>query len=151
MHRLEYTVFTRAGREVAWKVFSDWRLWRRFSDAYGDIRWLKGEPWTPGSRLKIEVVRPVQTVVDHVITVCSPPESVAWIDHALCNTMEQWVTFHSLPGGGTRVHTWIDVVGSTVNVSGCDMRDFLSDFTRKWYDSFGATCDQMAEESAILT
>src|SRR5258707_9478083 len=151
MQRLEYTVLTRANRELAWKVFSDWRLWRRFSDIYGDIQWLKGEPWTPGSRLKIEMVTPVRTVIDHVITVCSPPESVAWIDHALSYSMEQWVTFHPLAGGGTRIHTWIDIVGSTSDVAGCDVRDFLRDFTRKWYDSFGATCDQMAEENGVLT
>ncbi|HJX85334.1 MAG TPA: hypothetical protein VJ723_13420 [Candidatus Angelobacter sp.] len=150
MQRLEYTVVTRADRELAWKVFSDWRLWRRFSDIYGNIQWLKGEPWMPGSRLKIEVVTPVRTVVDHVITVCSPAESVAWIDHALCYSMEQWVTFHPLVGGGTRVHTWIDIVGSAPDVSGCDVRDFLGGFTRKWYDSFGVTCDQLAEENALL-
>lgn len=150
MQRVEYTAITRADREVAWKIFSDWRLWSRFSDAYGEIEWLKGEPWTPGSRLKIEIVQPSRTIVDHVITVCTPPETVAWIDHALCYSMEQWLTFHPLPGGGTQIHTWIDIVGTELVVPECNIRDFLRDFTKKWYDSFAITCDEMAEENAVL-
>ena len=64
MVRVEYSAETRADSALAWRVFSDWRRWRRFSDFYGDIRWLTGEPWAVRSRLRIELVRPVNTTVD---------------------------------------------------------------------------------------
>jgi hypothetical protein len=70
--RVEHTVVTRADRELAWRVFSNVEMWPRFSDLYGDIRWL-GEPWMAGSHMNIELKSPVGTVVDHVITVCTPP------------------------------------------------------------------------------
>ena len=89
MEHLEYTVFTKASPSLAWEMFCDYRLWPRFSDIYGDIRWSKGKPWTAGSRLKIEIVRPQKVTVDHVITICSPARQVAWIDHVLGNTMDQ--------------------------------------------------------------
>src|SRR5437899_9626326 len=103
--RVEYSAWTRADRETVWKIFSDWRRWQRFSDCYGEVDWLSGTPWMVGSRLRIEMVRPMRMRVDHVITVCSPGECVAWIDHFMGNTMEQWVVFERRPEGGTTVKT----------------------------------------------
>ena len=49
--KFEYSVTTRATPDVAWKVFSNWKLWPQFSELYGEIRWTKGEPWRRESRL----------------------------------------------------------------------------------------------------
>jgi hypothetical protein len=149
MEYVEYTAFTRADRALAWKLFSDFRFWPAFSDIYGAIGWSKGKPWARGSRLRIEIVRPVKAVVDHVITICTPTEQVAWIDHVLGNTMEQWVTFDTLPDGGTRVHTWAEITGSTRTIEGHDCSEFLRGFIRTWYDSFCAACDQLAEGQMV--
>jgi hypothetical protein len=145
--RIEYTVVTRADRELAWRVFSNVDLWHHFSDLYGEIRWL-GEPWMPGSHMKIELLSPVGAVVDHVITVCTPPHFVAWIDHVHGDTMEQWVHFKSVPTGGTEIHTWADVMGTTATLGGVDVREILADFIRTWYSRFSKECDQRAQADA---
>jgi hypothetical protein len=147
--RVEYAVVTRADRELAWKVFSDWNLWHRFSDVYGEIRWLAGRPWTPGSHLQIELVRPVKTILDHVITVCSPANFVAWIDHAYSDTMEQWVHFKSLPNGSTEIRTWADLTGPTSVIEGHDVSQMVTDFIRAWYNNFSEECDRLAAEPAL--
>jgi hypothetical protein len=149
MEHLEYTVFTKASPSLAWEMFCNYRLWPRFADIYGDIRWSKGKPWTAGSRLKIEIVRPTKATVDHVITICSPARQVAWIDHVLGNTMEQWVTFEALSDGRTRVHTWADITGSSPFLSARALSDFVRAFIRQWYDSFCQACDELAETSAV--
>ena len=149
MEYLEYTAFTKADRALAWKLFSDPCFWPAFSDIYGAIRWVKGKPWTPKSRMRIEIVRPIKAVVDHVITICSPGEHVAWIDHVMGNTMEQWVTFDPLPGGRTRVHTWAEITGPTRTVEGYDCSELLRGFIREWYDSFCAAGDQLAEGHTV--
>jgi hypothetical protein len=150
MEYLEYTVFTKASPALAWKLFCDHGLWPRFSDIYGDIRWSKGKPWTPGSRLKIDIVHPVKATVDHVITICTPPEQVAWIDHALGNTMEQWVTFEPVADGRTRVHTWAEITGFAPMFAPNNYSDFVRAFIRQWYDSFSSACDQLAEGKEIF-
>ena len=150
MVRLEYTAVTQADPALAWKVFSDWRRWSRFSDFYGNIRWLSGEPWMVGSRLQIELVRPVRTTVDHVITVCSPRDCVAWIDHFKGYTMEQWVVFEALGEGGTRVRTWAELVGPT-SAEGVPVRDTVKNFIELWYSRFCTECDGVHEaECATL-
>jgi hypothetical protein len=142
MVRVEYTASTRADRNLAWKFFSDWRLWRKFSDVYGDICWIAGDPWSVGSRLRIEIVRPVKTTVDHVITVCRPGECVAWIDHFLGNTMEQWVVFEPHPEGGTVVQTWAELAGPTTEMGGLPIREVLKGFIGPWYERFCRECDR---------
>jgi len=74
---------------------------------------------------------------------------VAWIDHVLGNTMEQWVTFDALPDGRTRVHTWAEITGATRTVAGYDCSEFLRGFMREWYDSFCAAAHQLAEAQTV--
>jgi len=148
--RVEYTVVTRADRKLAWDIFSDWSLWHRFSDIYGDIRWIEGKPWTPGSRLRIELVQPVRAVLDHVITACSPGNFVAWIDHAHGNTMEQWVHFKTLADGATEIRTWAELLGPTQTIEGGDVREIVTNFIRSWYSNFAEECDR-ASELALST
>jgi hypothetical protein len=141
--RVEYAAVTRANRDLAWKLFSDFRRWRRFSDFYGEIRWVSGAPWSVGSRLRIDLVRPVRTTVDHVIIACTPGDRVGWIDHSLHNTMEQWVVFEPRPEGGTLVHTWAEIVGPAVTVGGRAVRKLLKSFIELWYSRFCRECDHL--------
>lgn len=144
--RVEYSGVTRADCALTWKMFSDWRRWQRFSDVYGDIRWLSGTPWTAGSRMRIVLVRPQRTTVDHVIIACAPGERVGWIDHWFGNTMEQWVVFQPRPEGGTRVHTWAEVVGPTTAADKQRLRERLKSFIELWYSRFCRECDREQEK-----
>lgn len=145
IEKFEYSVTTKAAPEVAWKVFSNWKLWPNFSAAYKEIRWTKGEPWQEGSRLSITARKPIPVTLDHVITMCIPAEKVAWLDHALGTTMEQWVSFESLPDGGTLVHTWAEFTGLVPLIAGRRMRDVLLEFTQTWYDRYAKECDRAAD------
>jgi hypothetical protein len=73
---------------------------------------------------------------------------VAWIDHVHGDTMEQWVHFKSVPTGGTEIHTWADVMGTTATLGGVDVREILADFIRTWYSRFSKECDQRAQADA---
>lgn len=144
--RFEYAVVTRATPYLAWRVFSDWKLWPQFSDHYEEIRWTSGEPWQEGSRLSIRARMPIGVTLDHVIIKCTPGEKVAWIDHALGTTMEQWVHFYAQPGGGTRVCTWAEFTGLMPRVAGKKMKEVLLEFTRTWYDRYATECDRAADQ-----
>ena len=144
MNYISCAVETKATAHVAWEVFADWRLWPQFSDIYGSIQWVAGEPWKKGSRLQIEVVRPVHAHVDHVILVCEPSKRVAWIDHALGTTLEQWVYFEPMAAGGTRVHTWAEFTGIATVIAGRPLKRLLQDFNQTWYRNYAAECDRRA-------
>jgi Polyketide cyclase / dehydrase and lipid transport len=140
--RVEYSISTKANCALAWRIFADCARWHRFSDAYRSIEW-RGAPWAPGSRLQIEIVRPVVATQDRVITICTPPRCVAWINHVLGYTMEQWILFDPAAGGGTRVSTWIEFTG--INFDGCDAEKLVARFVEEWFVNFCAECDRMVD------
>jgi len=115
---------------------------------YGRLEWREGAPWKPGSRLEIEILRPVHTTIDHVITSCVPGKRLGWIDHAMGVALAQWLTFEPHKTGGTRVHTWGDLVHSNVTVEGRSVEQLLTSFTETWYENFRRACDQLAEDAS---
>jgi len=143
MSRFEYTVHTKASPALAWLVFSDVSRWNTFANVYGELRWRDGLPWQPGSRLQIELLRPVNALIDHVITTCVPGKKVGWIDHALGVAIAQWVTFEDRGMEGTRVHTWGEVVHSGITIAGRTVEELLASFTRTWYESYRLACNQL--------
>jgi hypothetical protein len=143
MARFEYSVITKASPALAWLVFSDPHRWNTFANVYGDIRWRDGHPWEPGSRMQIEILRPINAVIDHVITTCVPGKKVGWIDHAIGVAMAQWVTFEEYQGVGTRVHTWGEVIHAGISIGGRTVEELLASFTCTWYENFRAACNQL--------
>jgi hypothetical protein len=147
MFRFQYSVMTKASRRIAWQVFSNWQRWNEFANIYGEVEWREGRPWEAGSRLEIEVLEPVKTVVSHVITNCQPGQRLGWIDHSLGVVLAQWVSFEEHARKGTRVHTWGDIVHSGVKIAGRTAEQVITSFTETWYENFRSTCDQLAETS----
>ena len=141
--RIDFAVITQADCELAWKVFSQCEQWNKFLNAYGRIQWF-GERWAPGSRLQIELTYPTAVVQDRVITISNPPRCVAWINHVMGFTMEQWVLFDPCPGNGTRIYTSIEFTGEALQVEGHDVPAIVRGFVERWYTNFAAELDRMA-------
>ncbi len=147
MFRFQYCVTTKASRELVWEVFSDSRRWNEFANVYGDVGWREGRPWEAGSRMEIEILEPVKTLVSHVITHCQPGYKVGWIDHAPGVVLAQWVSFEEHQTTRTRVHTWGDIVHSGVTIAGRSVEQLIASFTETWYENFRSVCDELAAAS----
>ena len=142
--RVEVAVFTKAACAVAWKTLSDVSLWPRFCSAYKNVRW-QGVPWMPGSRMRLEIGPPVDLVVDRVITVCTPPYHLCWINHVAGYTMEQWISVEPSQDGGSRVATWIEVTGGNPSRDrNQDMR-LLQSLVEEWFSGLRKECDRVAD------
>src|SRR5580658_10111007 len=118
MHTFEYAVTTKATPGLTWEVYTNWKMWHTFANIYGRMHWQHGEPWSIGSRMEIEILKPVKVVVDHLIVNCRPGRDLGWIDRALGITMHQWVEFEEQSSGGTRVRTWGEIKPARVAVAG---------------------------------
>jgi hypothetical protein len=144
--KFSYEVLVRAKPKLAWEIFSNWRRWHTFANIYGRLEWVKGEPWSVGSRLSIEVVQPFHVIIDHVITHCDPGERVGWIDHAMGVAIDQWVIFQPKNGSGTLVRTHGEIVGADLMLTAdLPLEKFVTDFTRQWYEAYRDVCNQLAE------
>lgn len=142
--RINHTVFTRASCDVAWKVFSECKLWPGFSERYDSaVRW-QGTPWEPGSRVQFDILAPDPARVLCVVTLCAPPQCVAWINHVNGYTMQQCVLFEPYYGGGTRITTWIELTDPELNGGSVRLRAVLKSLLHTWFGNFTAECDHRA-------
>lgn len=151
MNFVSYSVETKAGPELAWDVYADWKLWRGYSDAFGEMHWTSGEPLQKGSRLSIEILHPVHANVQRVILVCVPGKRLAWIDHTLGTTFEQWLYFEPMANGGTRVHTWAEFTGILSVVAGRPLKRVVLEFMETWMGNYRAECDRRVAKAAGAT
>ncbi|HYL69073.1 MAG TPA: hypothetical protein VEX69_07900 [Candidatus Limnocylindria bacterium] len=142
MFRFQYSITTKASARGAWEVFADWTKWNLFANIYGDVKWLEGKPWKLGSRMEIEVLRPVEVVIDHQIICCEPAREVGWIDRALGITIAQWVEFEELGAERTRINTWGELSPSEAKVGGRSVEQLVSSFVETWYENYRLACDQ---------
>jgi hypothetical protein len=142
MYRFQYSVTTKACPRRAWAVFSDWTKWNSFANIYGEVKWLEGEPWNVGSRMEIEVLRPVEVVIDHLIICCEPGREIGWIDRALGITIAQWVEFEKQGADRTRINTWGEISPSGAKVGGRTVEQLVSTFIETWYENFRLACDE---------
>lgn len=145
MHPFKYSVKTKASRERAWELYTNHENWSSFANVYGEIKWVKGYPWQVGSALEIEVLRPVEMVIDHTIILCNPGRMIGWIDRALGITISQWVSFEEEPGGGTRVHTQGEIFSHGLKIAGKTVEQLVEVFTQTWYENFRAACDEVVD------
>ncbi len=145
VHRVEYSVTSIASLESCWEAYVDWRNWPKFHPSYGRMEWVQGRPWERGSKLEIEITQPIRFVVEHRITTFVPRQRIAWIDHSGFITIEQWVYFHAIPEGGTRIETWADLVGPPT-IKGVLALPLFKQFTKQWYNEFAAYCDGLARK-----
>lgn len=145
MHRFQYSVTTNAWRPLAWEIYTNWRLWNTFANIYGELSWSQGNPWDVGSRLQIEVRKPIKTIIDHEITALEPHKKIGWTDRCRGITLEQYVEFEDLPEGKTRIQTWGEFTRPKSMIAGRTVEALITSFTETWYENFRSICDQFAE------
>lgn len=150
MFRFQHSVVTKAQRSLAWEVFSDVSKWNSFADIYGAISWREGKPWEAKSRMEIEVLRPIPMLINRVMISCTPAGRVGWIDHSGAKVLAQWLMFEDHPAGGTRVHTWGDLLHSGEKIMNQPVEDVFSHFIKVWYENFRTYCDALALGAAAM-
>jgi hypothetical protein len=151
MYQFNYTIKTQANPAQAWEIYSNWSLWPRFANIYGDIAWTEGRPWEVGSRMRIEILKPVRSTIDHLIICCEPAHELGWIDRCQGMTMSQWVAFTQLAGGGTKIHTWGDLSSPDMMVGPKPVKELLASFLQTWYENYRMACDELQQSLTMAS
>lgn len=95
--------------------------------------------------MEIEILRPVEMVINHTIILCNPGRMIGWIDRALGITISQWVSFEELPDGGTKVHTQGEIFSHGLKIAGKSVDKLVEAFTETWYENFRGACDRLVD------
>ncbi len=104
MIKLENSVVANCTPEDVWRHFGDITSWPVNVPAIiGTAKWEQGEPWQPGSKFSMKLLKPMPVYFTPEVLEAAPPNSIHWIARGTAVTAEQWFTFEAQPDGTTRM------------------------------------------------
>jgi hypothetical protein len=96
--KIEYAAVGKCRPDHLWQVFENIELWPRWDpEAIRDVRWISGEPWTPGSKFSIEMAKPMPFKLTPEVLESEPPTYVRFRGEGSGVTGEQHYIFRWMP------------------------------------------------------
>jgi hypothetical protein len=125
---------------IVFAIYVDIERWCN-RNLFGDIRWVQGKPWVPGSRLRIEVRTPIRTSVDQVVQHFEPLESVSYLSHVLGITCETRVTFIPVSPQQTAINVGMHLVGTVSRALGFAIEPAIARSTKGFFEELRKECE----------
>lgn len=89
----------------------------------------------------MEIPQPEPLLIECIITLCVPPQCVAWITNVCGHSMQHCLLLEPYLGGGTKVTTWVELHPGTAK-----LESSLRSVLRTWFNHFVAECDYQARK-----
>ncbi|MBI2683625.1 MAG: SRPBCC family protein [Acidobacteriales bacterium] len=127
----------------AFAVLTDWEAWRH-STVWGDIQWIEGEPWQPGSRRRMEALVPFRYSVEQKILHFSAPQTFTAVTHGygFTNTITFWL--QEARQDTTRIEIQLDMAGVTATLFGVAIDQLISRFMEAYVKELRERCVRAA-------
>jgi hypothetical protein len=140
MQSFDFQVVVDCPLEIVFDVYADIERWRH-RNLFGDIKWVQGNPWEEGSRLRIETLAPIRTTVDQVVQHFSPKESVSYLSHVLGITIETRIHFTDIPPQQTAIRVGMQLVGTLSRSLGFAIEPAIARSTRGFFEELSKECE----------
>jgi hypothetical protein len=143
MESFDFQIVLNCPLETAFSIYVDTERWRN-RNLFGEIRWVQGQPWEEGSRLRIETRSPIRSTVDQVVQHFTPNESVSYLSHVIGITCETRVTFTRTSERQTAVNVVMQLVGTPSRVLGFALAPAITKATRGFFEELQKECEATA-------
>ena len=147
MQSLDFQVVLNSPLETVFAIYVDVDRWRNRA-MFGDIRWVQGNPWEEGSRLRIETKTPIRSVVDQVVQHFSPNDSVSYLSHVFGITCETRVTFTRLSVRQTAIKVTMNLVGTASRTFGFALVPAITKSMKGFFEEIRKECEAASLGSA---
>jgi|HubBroStandDraft_5_1064220.scaffolds.fasta_scaffold150646_1 hypothetical protein len=147
MQSFEFQVVIGCPRDIVFSIYVDIERWQNRS-LFGEISWVQGKPWEPGSRLRIETLHPVRAVVDQVVQQFQPNERVSYISHVLGITCETYVMFVPVSAEQTAVNVRMHLLGTVSRVLGFAVEPAIEKATKGYFEELRRVCEEATRSGA---
>jgi hypothetical protein len=144
--KLEYSTVAKCRPEHIWKFFSNLEQWSWWNRVLGNCRWLGGQPWQPGSRFHMELLRPRNMKFQPMILECTPPHKVGWVGRKPGFAGEHWFSFEEQPDGTTLMKQWENFSGFITIFFGDGIKKKTVDMYAAWFDALKFEAERLARE-----
>jgi hypothetical protein len=133
MITLQNALFSSASPEVLWRYFSDITQWpSSMPSIISSAKWESGEPWQPGSRFSMKLLKPMPATFSPELLDVSQPNSAHWISRGSSVTVEQWFAFEPQPDGTTRLSARETFEGPMVFMFGQAIQNQITAMYEDW-------------------
>jgi len=140
MQSFDFQVVLNCPLSTVFAIYVDIDRWCN-RNLFGEIRWVQGRPWEPGSRLRIEVVKPIRTSVDQVVQRFEVNESVSYLSHVLGITCETRVTFIPVSAQQTAINVGMQLVGTVTRALGFAIEPVIAKSTKGFFEELRKECE----------
>jgi hypothetical protein len=140
MHSFDFQVVLNSPLETVFAVYVDTERWTN-RNQLGDIRWVHGEPWAKGSRLRVETLAPISISVDQVVQHFEPPRSVVYASEMLGVTCETCVTFTPASRTQTVVNIDVELQGMVSRSLGFTLEPAITKATLGFFEELRRDCE----------
>ena len=143
MESFDFQIVLKCPLDIAFSIYMDVDRWRN-RNLFGDIRWVQGRPWEPGSRLRIETRSPLRTTVDQVVQHFTLNDSVSYLSHVIGITCETRVVFIPVSEQQTALNVLMNLVGTPSRVLGFAIAPAIRKATKGFFDELRKECEAAA-------
>jgi hypothetical protein len=140
MESFDFQIVLNCPLETVFSIYVDTERWRN-RNLFGEIRWVQGNPWEEGSRLRIETRTPIRSTVDQVVQHFTPNESVSYLSHVIGITCETRVTFAPISDRQTAVNVVMQLVGTPSRTLGFALAPAITKATRGFFEELRKECE----------
>ena len=133
MINLENQMIANCSPEQVWANFEDVAKWpTNVPSIIGMAKWESGEPWKPGSKFSMKLLKPMPVYFVPEVLEANPPNSIHWIARGTAVTAEQWFTFEGQPDGTTQMTARQSFDGPMTFMFGETVQKQISDMYNEW-------------------
>jgi hypothetical protein len=143
MQSFDFQVVLKAPLDTVFAIYMDVDRWRH-RNLFGDIQWVKGQPWEEGSRLRIETRMPIRSTIDQVVQHFTPKESVSYLSHVFGITCETRVNFTRVSSRETAINVTMQLVGFTSRSLGFALAPAITKATKDFFEELRKECESAA-------
>jgi hypothetical protein len=147
MQSFDFQVVLNAPLEIVFSIYTDVERWRN-RNLFGEIRWVQGEPWREGSRLRIETRFPIRSHVDQVVQHFTVNESVSYLSHVLGITCETRVIFTRATIDQTAINVVMNLVGTPTRSLGFAVAPAITKAMKGFFEELRKECEAVALRQA---
>jgi len=143
MQSFDFQVVLNAPLEMVFSIYTDVERWRN-RNLFGEIRWVQGEPWREGSRLRIETRFPIRSHVDQVVQHFTANESVSYLSHVFGITCETRIIFTRIPVDQTAMNVVMNLVGTPTRSVGFAVAPTITKAMKDFFEELRKECEAAA-------
>jgi len=145
MQSFAFQIVVTCPLDLAFAVYTDLDRWRQRT-MFGDIQWVKGNPWEEGSRLRIETTTPLRATIDQVLQHFVQNEQVGYLSHVLGMTCETRVVFVRISDLRTEINVEMQLIGKVTRTLGFALEPIIMKTTKEFFEVLRQDCEAAARD-----